>query len=39
MIASNGHPLTKQYIKNKPHKWGIKTFTRPGINGTMYASE
>ena len=29
----------KQYIKNMPHKWGIKVFTRAGVCGIVYDFE
>ncbi len=29
----------KQYIKNKPQKWGIKVFTRAGVTGLVYDFE
>ncbi|KAG1924718.1 hypothetical protein F2P79_025976 [Pimephales promelas] len=29
----------KQYIKNKPHKWGIKVVTRAGVTGLVYDFE
>lgn len=27
----------RQYIKNKPHKWGFKIFVRAGVSGIIYA--
>lgn len=29
----------KQYVPNKPHKWGIKVFTRAGSSGLVYHIE
>lgn len=26
----------RQYIQNKPHKWGFKIFVRAGISGIIY---
>ena len=34
-----GHISLKQYIKNKPHKWGIKVFARAGATGFCYDFE
>lgn len=28
---------SKQYVKNKPHKWGIKVSARAGASGIIYA--
>lgn len=39
MIPFKGHSALKQYIKNKPHKWGIKTFARAGMSGIVYDFE
>lgn len=39
MIPFKGRSSLKQYVKNKPHKWGIKTFARAGISGIIYDFE
>lgn len=39
MIPFKGHSSLKQYVKNKPHKWGIKVFARAGISGIIYDFE
>ncbi|KAI5092252.1 piggyBac transposable element-derived protein 3-like [Silurus meridionalis] len=39
MIPFKGKIGMKQYIKNKPHKWGIKVFTRAGVTGLVYDFE
>jgi hypothetical protein len=39
MIPFKGQSSLKQYIKNKPHKWGIKVFTRAGVSGIIYEFE
>ena len=39
MIPFKGRIGMKQYIKNKPHKWGIKVFTRAGVCGIVYDFE
>uniref|UniRef100_UPI00358E218E piggyBac transposable element-derived protein 3-like n=1 Tax=Myxine glutinosa TaxID=7769 RepID=UPI00358E218E len=39
MIPFKGRSSMKQYIKNKPHKWGIKVFTRAGVSGINYDFE
>ncbi|CAH2000555.1 unnamed protein product [Acanthoscelides obtectus] len=36
MIPFKGHSSLKPYIKNKPHKWGIKLFVRAGVSGIIY---
>lgn len=36
MIPFKGRSSLKQYIKNKPHKWGIKVFTRASSDGVMH---
>uniref|UniRef100_A0A1I8N2Y9 PiggyBac transposable element-derived protein domain-containing protein n=1 Tax=Musca domestica TaxID=7370 RepID=A0A1I8N2Y9_MUSDO len=36
MIAYKGQHSLKQYLPNKPHKWGFKMFTRAGVSGIMY---
>jgi len=37
IIPYKGHHLLKQCIKNKPHKWGYKVFTRAGELGIVYS--
>lgn len=39
IIPFKGRSSLKQYIKNKPHKWGIKLFARAGISGIIYDFE
>lgn len=39
MIPFKGHSSLKQYVKNKPHKWGIKVFARAGVSGIIYDFE
>lgn len=39
MIPFKGNSSLKQYIKSKPHKWGIKLFARAGISGIIYEFE
>lgn len=36
IIPYKGRSSIKQYIKNKPHKWGFKVFTRAGASGIIY---
>lgn len=36
IIPFKGRSSIKQYIKNKPHKWGYKCFTVAGASGLMY---
>lgn len=36
IIPFKGRSSIKQYVKNKPHKWGYKVFTRCGSSGIMY---
>lgn len=36
IIPFKGRSGIKQYIKNKPHKWGYKCFTRAGSSGLLY---
>lgn len=39
MIPFKGRHTLKQYVQNKPHKWGIKVFARTGISGILYDFE
>lgn len=39
IIPFKGRSKLKQYIKNKPHKWGIKMFARAGSSGIVYDIE
>lgn len=39
MIPFKGHNTLKQYVRNKPHKWGIKMFARAGVSGIIYDFE
>ena len=36
MIATKGRSNIRQYMPNKPHKWGVKVFTRCGVSGFVY---
>ncbi|XP_049835116.1 piggyBac transposable element-derived protein 3-like [Schistocerca gregaria] len=36
IIPFKGRSGLKQYVRNKPHKWGYKYFTRAGASGMMY---
>jgi hypothetical protein len=36
MIATKGRSNIRQYMPKKPHKWGIKVFTRCGTSGFTY---
>lgn len=35
VIPFKGHSVLKQYMKNKPHKWGIKVFALAGAGGML----
>ncbi|XP_049794400.1 piggyBac transposable element-derived protein 2-like [Schistocerca nitens] len=39
IISFKGHSSLKQYVKTKPHKWGIKVFARAGSSGIEYDFE
>lgn len=39
MVPFKGHSRIKQYIKNKPHKWGIKVFGRASVSGIVHDFE
>ena len=39
IIPYKGKHSMKQYIKNKPHKWGYKVFSRAGASGIVYSFE
>lgn len=39
IIPFKGRSSIKQYIKNKPHKWGFKMFARAGSSGLLYDCE
>lgn len=39
MIPFKGRSSLKQYMQNKPHKWGIKIFARAGSSGIVYDTE
>ncbi|XP_049792477.1 piggyBac transposable element-derived protein 3-like [Schistocerca nitens] len=39
IIPFKGHSSLKQYVKSKPHKWGIKVFARAGSSGIVYDFE
>lgn len=39
IIPFKGHSSLKQYVKNKPRKWGIKVFSRAGASGFVYDFE
>jgi len=38
-LLFKGRSHLKQYVRNKPHKWGFKVFTRTGASGLMYDFE
>ena len=39
MIAFKGRCKVKQYIRNKPHKWGIKMWARCSKDGVLHQFE
>lgn len=39
IIPFKGRSVLKQYIKNKPHKWGIKVFALCGESRMFYDFE
>ncbi|KAK2701558.1 hypothetical protein QYM36_019798 [Artemia franciscana] len=39
MIPFKGTIGFRQYLKDKPHSWGVKVFTRAGISGIVYDIE
>ncbi|XP_049939111.1 piggyBac transposable element-derived protein 2-like [Schistocerca serialis cubense] len=39
IIPFKGHSSLKQYVKSKPHKWGIKVFACAGSSGIVYDFE
>ncbi|XP_046383469.1 piggyBac transposable element-derived protein 2-like [Ischnura elegans] len=39
MIPLKAHTALKQYMKSKPHKWGVKVFARAGVSGFVYDFE
>ncbi|XP_049786255.1 piggyBac transposable element-derived protein 2-like [Schistocerca cancellata] len=39
IIPFKCHSSLKQYVKSKPHKWGIKVFARAGSSGIVYDFE
>jgi hypothetical protein len=36
IIPFKGWSSLKRYVRNKPHKWGIKVFARAGSRGIVY---
>lgn len=36
MIPFKGRSGLKQFIRNKPHRWGFKVFARAGMSGLVY---
>ena len=36
MVAFKGKSLMRQYMPNKPHKWGFKIWGRSGVSGYLY---
>ncbi|XP_047111631.1 piggyBac transposable element-derived protein 3-like [Schistocerca piceifrons] len=36
IIPFKGRSGLKQYVRNKPHNWGYKSFMRAGASGTMH---
>ncbi|XP_071748992.1 piggyBac transposable element-derived protein 3-like [Lepeophtheirus salmonis] len=39
MVPFKGRNSLKQYMRNKPQKWGIKVFARCGTSGILYDFE
>ena len=39
IIPFNGRSSLKQYVRNKPQKWGIKVFARAGSSEIVYDFE
>ncbi|XP_071116851.1 piggyBac transposable element-derived protein 3-like [Haliotis cracherodii] len=39
MIPFKGKSSVKQYMRNKPHKWGFKMWGRAGASGILYQFE
>jgi hypothetical protein len=39
MISFKAHSTLKQYIKSKPHKWGLKVFARAEFGDIVYEFE
>ena len=39
LIPTKCRNFLKQYIKNKPHKWDVKMFTRCSVSGIIYDFE
>ena len=36
MVSFKGKSLLRQYMPNKPHKWGFKLWGRCGVSGYLY---
>ena len=36
IIPTKGRSSLRQYLPNKPHKWGIKVWARCGVSGIIY---
>ena len=36
MVPFKGKSLMRQYMPNKPHKWGFKIWGRSGVSGYLY---
>lgn len=36
IVPYKGRVPIKQYVRNKPHKWGFKLFLRCGVSGIVY---
>ncbi|KAK3789295.1 hypothetical protein RRG08_001685 [Elysia crispata] len=39
MVAFKGKSTLKQYIRNQPHKWGLKLWARAGSEGILHDFE
>ena len=39
IIPFKGQSSLKQYVRNKPHKWGMKVFPHAGFSGILYDFE
>ena len=36
MIPFKGRLIFKQYLRDKPHSWDVKVFTKAGVSGIVY---
>lgn len=39
MILLKSHTSMLQYIKSKPHRWGVKAFAQAGVSGIVHDFE